>query len=90
MAGYRNEYEITVEPTGAWAIRHIHGEQSSRVAHGEPKGIKLVGEDRMERGEQEARGWVMSRLQDLENHEEYRKRCRVFTMPATIMRRVRR
>lgn len=79
MASYRNEYEVTVEPTGQWTVRHIVGERSTEVANGSEKGPDCMG-----RAETAACAFIEGRLKELEEAHEYRKRCKVFSVPAAI------
>ena len=78
----RNEYEVTVEPTGHWKVCHIHGERASEVATGNAH--PGIVDDPMEIAEEEARAWIRDTLKELEDSHEYRKRCKVFSVPATI------
>ena len=74
----RNEYEVTVEPTGRWSIRHIHGERATTVANGTAH--PGIVDDPMEIAEQEACKWIRDKLKELEDSHEYRKRCKVFSV----------
>lgn len=75
----RNEYEVIIEPDGTWNVRHVHDERVRTVAGGREK-----GPDCMELAEIAARRWVEGQLHQLESQVEYRKRCKVFSMPATV------
>lgn len=79
MASVRNEYEVTVEPTGKWTVRHIRDERSTEVAIGWENGPDCMG-----LAETAARAFIEGRLKELEEAHEYRKHCKVFSVPATI------
>jgi hypothetical protein len=81
MASNPRHYEVTVEPDGKWYVRLIRGDISTTMAKGEAK-----GEDCMYEAEREARAWVNEQLDAIREAMDYRDRCRVFQMPATVAR----
>lgn len=84
MRSIRNEYEITIEPSGRWRIDHLIDDHSHVVAWGvAPRGDS---DSAMEIAEKAARKWVNDKLREIEVQEDYRKQCKVFTMPATVRR----
>ncbi len=73
------EYEINVQPSGVWNIYMLHLDRRHRVAYGAAK-----GPDCMAVAERDAREWVGRRIEAVRASQEYKKRCKIFRLPAYV------